>query len=310
VADDRGWYVDKFVALDVETANSRMSSICQVGIAVFEDGRQIFGEGTLLDPQEEFIPINVGIHGITAKRCKGAPHFSQFSSTILRLLNGQTVACHSTFDMDALSEACAKYSEVELSCRWIDTCEISKAVWPEFAERGGFSLGNLGEQLGIVFKHHDALEDARAAGLVLLRAMAHTGLDIDSLSKLRVDPDLLRVASGTRTPRKKLFAQKHETRVTGPSGPLTGEIVVFTGDFVMSRAEAADLAQASGATVEAGVTKRTTILVVGEQDASLLAPGQSKSAKNLKAEKLISHGQPIELVSEQEFSEICSQRRP
>ena len=38
-----------FVVIDVETACSRVSSICQVGIVGFRDGRELFAWETLLD---------------------------------------------------------------------------------------------------------------------------------------------------------------------------------------------------------------------------------------------------------------------
>jgi DNA polymerase III epsilon subunit-like protein len=31
----------RFAALDLETANSRFTSICQIGISVFEDNREV-----------------------------------------------------------------------------------------------------------------------------------------------------------------------------------------------------------------------------------------------------------------------------
>ena len=34
----------RFVSIDVETANARMRSICQIGLVVYEDGREIGAE--------------------------------------------------------------------------------------------------------------------------------------------------------------------------------------------------------------------------------------------------------------------------
>ena len=42
----------------------------------------------------------------------------------------------------------------------------------------GYGLSNVAERLGVDFQHHDALEDARAAGEILLRAIAETGLNV------------------------------------------------------------------------------------------------------------------------------------
>jgi DNA polymerase-3 subunit epsilon len=63
---------------------------------------------------------------------------------------------------------------------------------------------------------------------------------------------------------------------------------------------AADRAHALGAAVEAGVTKHTTLLVVGDQDLSKLA-GHTKSSKHRKAEELIAIGRPIRILAESDF---------
>jgi DNA polymerase-3 subunit epsilon len=51
------------------------------------------------------------------------------------------------------------------------------------------------------------------------------------------------------------------------------------------------------------VTKKTTILVVGEQDISLLA-GHDKSIKHRKAELLALEGQPIRIIRESDFDAL------
>jgi DNA polymerase-3 subunit epsilon len=68
-----------------------------------------------------------------------------------------------------------------------------------------------------------------------------------------------------------------------PEGALYKEVLVFTGALQMTRSDAAKIAAAVGCLVEEGVTKRTTILVVGDQDALKLA-GYEKSSKHRKAE--------------------------
>ena len=50
---------------------------------------------------------------------------------------------------------------------------------PDRYRRRGWSLAAIAGNLGITFQHHDAVEDARASGEIVLRAFQHTGLDID-----------------------------------------------------------------------------------------------------------------------------------
>jgi DNA polymerase-3 subunit epsilon len=44
----------RFIALDVETANSDMASICSIGIAGYEGAEIKVEYYTLIDPQDEF----------------------------------------------------------------------------------------------------------------------------------------------------------------------------------------------------------------------------------------------------------------
>jgi DNA polymerase III subunit epsilon len=59
-----------------------------------------------------------------------------------------------------------------------------------------------------------------------------------------------------------------------------------------------------GAAVEAGVTKHTTLLVVGDQDIDKLN-GADKSSKHRKAETLIEKGQPIRILGEADFMSVA-----
>ena len=64
-----------FIAVDVETANSQRWSICQLGICVVEAGKVVKTDSVLIDPECEFDPFNVEIHGIDAKDVKGKGNF-------------------------------------------------------------------------------------------------------------------------------------------------------------------------------------------------------------------------------------------
>jgi DNA polymerase-3 subunit epsilon len=83
-------------------------------------------------------------------------------------------------------------------------------------------------------------------------------------------------------------------------GPRHG--VRLRVSFVLSieRERAARLAAMAGCKVTDGVTKKTSLLVVGDQDARLLN-GHDKSAKHRKAEKLIADGAHIKILTESDF---------
>jgi NAD-dependent DNA ligase len=94
-----------------------------------------------------------------------------------------------------------------------------------------------------------------------------------------------------------------ETVLNQPKWP--GETAVFTGTLSIGRREAADLASEGGCEVLDSVTKRTTLLVVGDQDIKKLA-GHEKSSKHRKAEQLIAEGQRIRILGESDFKKLLS----
>ena len=67
----------------------------------------------------------------------------------------------------------------QIRATWLDSAAIARRAWLGRYRRRGWGLAGVAGDLGIAFRHHDALEDARAAGEIVLRACRHTGLDID-----------------------------------------------------------------------------------------------------------------------------------
>lgn len=275
-----------FVAIDVETANASMASICQIGVASYHDGKVIDEWKTYVNPECYFDPVNVSIHGIDEDTVAGAPLLPDTADTLCSKLEGQVAVCHTHFDRVALQQAFRRYNLENLNCTWLDSARVARRTWNEFASCG-YGIRNLCDFLEYDFKHHDALEDAKAAGHILLAAMKETGLSIDGWLE-RVEQPITRCD----IPREG-----------NPNGPLYGEVIVFTGWLELPRSEAADLAAKLGCEVAGGVTRNTTILVVGDQDVERLA-GHSKSIKHRKAEALIAGGQEIRILRESDFMEM------
>ncbi len=166
-----------FVAVDVETANSNVSSICQVGIAVVREAeiKEVWTQ--LVDPHDFFDPYNIAIHGIDQKMVSGYPRFEELRDKIARHL-GEVVVSHTFFDRRAISKA---FEECGKSLRygtWIDSAQVARRAWPDKYALRGYNLENIARDLGIRFRHHDAGEDARVAAEIVLRAYADTTLEI------------------------------------------------------------------------------------------------------------------------------------
>lgn len=262
-----------------------MGSICQIGAVRFEGGREVASVSWLVDPCDYFDPIHVGIHGINKSVVAGQPKFAERYGELRSFTDDSIVVSHTHFDRVSLTRACTSGGHDELNCRWLDSALVARRAWSDVA-CSGFGLASLAQRLGIDFRHHDAVEDARVAGLILLRAIEETARGLDDW--------LVRV-------KQPIAGSTGMVRRTGDGdGSLVSESLVFTGALNIPRGLAADRAHRLGAAVEPGVTKHTTLLVVGDQDLSKLK-GHSKSTKHRKAESLIQKGQAIRILAESDF---------
>lgn len=243
-----------------------------------------------VDPEDYFNGINVSIHGIDESIVKDSPTFPELADTIRSYLEGTVVVCHTHFDRVAIHQAARRYGINPPESTWLDSARIARRAWKECAS-SGYGLYNVCKMLGYDFKHHDALEDAKAAAHIVLAAINESGLDIEGWFN-RVRQPIYPIVSSSGTSRE-----------TNPEGALYGEVLVFTGALLIPRREAAELAATIGCKVASGVTNRTTILVVGDQDIEKLA-GHEESSKHRKAKDLIEKGIPIRILKESDFVEL------
>ena len=280
-----------FIAIDVETANADMASICQVGIACYSKGIVTEEWVTLVNPDDYFCPINVSIHGIDEEDVLNAPTFAEISDKITSLLMGNVCVCHTRFDRTSLNQAFSKYNLQMPKFIWLDSARVARRAWEECAW-AGYGLANVCKIINYSFKHHDALEDAKACAAILLAAIEKTGIPLNQWCKRITQPLDLEAETGS-----------YISRDGNPQGDHYGTTIAFTGALTILRKEAADLAASIGCKVGGSITKKTNYLVVGDQDISKLA-GHNKSLKHRKAEDLILKGQEIRIIKESDFLKL------
>jgi DNA polymerase-3 subunit epsilon len=167
-----------FVALDVETANPDVGSICQIGLAGFKDGILVREWETLVNPGVPFSEYFTNdIPGLDASTVAEAPRWPELAEILRDWLTGQMVVSHTLFDQRALSAAYGKYGLAPPLCRWLDSCQVARRAWA--GESAHFNLPAVCALIGHEFRHHNALEDAKAAGAIILAAVKKTGLTVE-----------------------------------------------------------------------------------------------------------------------------------
>ncbi|RYM32506.1 DNA polymerase III subunit epsilon [Brumimicrobium glaciale] len=160
-----------FTAIDFETATSKRTSACAVGIVSVENGVIIDEYYVLIQPpNNEYNWHNIQVHGITERHTINAPTFDQVFPEIKRRLQGKTIVAHNeSFDRSVLQKTMVEngfnYSELSISERWECTMKLCKA-------NNRYPSGKLNECClvdNIELIHHEALSDARACAELYLR---------------------------------------------------------------------------------------------------------------------------------------------
>lgn len=162
-----------FTAVDVETANWNWGSICQIGAVRFRDGVEAEAKVWLCQPPaglEGFDEVNISIHGITAEDVADAPDFDTAAAELLDFVGEDFFVAHNAqFDGTALRTAWQACGNEVPSLRF----GCSLALARHCSAAGAITVANhklptVAKAVGFdSFKHHDACEDARAAGLII-----------------------------------------------------------------------------------------------------------------------------------------------
>ncbi len=292
-----------FNAIDVETANSRIGSICQIGVVQVRDGTIEDEWQSLIDPEDEFSFWNTKVHGITLAQVKDSPILPRIWDSLRSRLRGTALISHGWFDRGAFEKARIRYGLDPLEVQWLDSCQLVRRTWPERYAKRGYGLKNVARDLGISFRHHDALEDARTASRIVLHACQASGNSIEDWLRNALPRASALPRSGSR-PVAGLDACK-ESMADAPAGSSTcrpRRSVVFTGSLGIRRKEAARMAEAAGLEVRSALSRSTDFLVAGEDPA-----GQPKSSKRRQAEAMLEKGSGPRIISEDDFLELVGQ---
>ena len=143
-----------FTAIDFETANSKRSSICSIGLIRVVDNEIVHEFSTLVQPPNNLYWEKLTeIHGIKAVDTVSAPSFDKVWMQVAPFIHEQHVVAHCgfTFDFNCLEQVLEYY-------------EIPRPTYEKYCTHRlyGAKLDVLCKQYNIELKHHEALSDARA----------------------------------------------------------------------------------------------------------------------------------------------------
>ena len=299
-----------FVALDLETANSKRSSICQIGITEVINGKPLPPHSWLVQPEGNiYDSMNIYIHGITPDDTQNSPAFPEIWKAVYPYLQNKIVVAHNTsFDMYALRDAFDLYDIEYPTFDYYCTLRIARYI-----VKGcySYSLDVVMDYLGLNFSnHHKADCDSLACAQLLLKCLEIDNISIDDLeSKYNFHKG--RFAPGVFIPhlqREKSYNYntiinqlKEQSDLIDEGNYFFGKSVCFTGKCQYGvRKDLLQKVKNIGGIPTDSITKNTDVLVVGQQDYRVVGD-DGMSTKQRKALKLLENGQPIEILSEAEF---------
>lgn len=164
--------VNKFLAIDFETATSRRASVCEVGICVVRDGKICDTRSWLVRPEDNSYDYwNIQCHGIQPADTENAPDFPQVWEQIEReyLDEFDTFVAHNVpFDRSCLEHSARLYHLHLPPLKWYCSLQTARRIY-NFRSN---TLGNLCQQLHIPEgTHHRAGDDAEMCARLFLREM-------------------------------------------------------------------------------------------------------------------------------------------
>lgn len=309
---------NSFVSFDVETATFKRSSICEIGIAIVYNGEIAERKSWLIQPPgNEYDSFNTYLHGIGPNDTEDKPLFPEIWKEVLPYVENKIIVCHnSAFDMGTLRETFnlygIEYPNFDIMC----TLRLSRMTIPGLdrytLDSVYFALFNKDME-----NHHRACDDAAACAEILLECLHRNDIttrnDIEVKFALKIghiSPNsYCNQHADPNGSCKKLIKAKDivgDLTKTDPDNYFYGKCVCFTGSFAFSsRKELQQYIADIGGTPVDGVTRKTDILVVGQQDYRVVGTS-GMSSKQRKACELLEKGQEIEILSENDFLSYAS----
>ena len=211
-----------FVAVDVETANGNWGSICQIGAVRFVAGEETESKVWLCQPPagiDHFEDINISIHGITADDVKDALTFPEAAGELINFMRDDVLVAHNAqFDSTALRSAFLRSQmpvpEIKLACSLALARFASKSKVLSVANH---KLPTVAKAVGFgEFQHHDALDDARAAGHIISALAPAFGTATEGEQSVRDVFDAQGFQLGTMSPEHIMPVLRKDTAPISP----------------------------------------------------------------------------------------------
>lgn len=253
----------KLTFLDFETANRERSSVCSVGISVWENGKEIDNFYSLIKPTPYAVDrLNTNVNGLEYCHLCDAPEFEDVYSKFQKYLQGIVISHNAAFDMGCLSSILTVKRIRPPEFKYLCSLELAKTKYDKP------NLDKLAEIYGISTEnHHNALADARMLGAIYHK-MRSEFTEETRQSFLR---DFIFIFYNTFVAYQEKEQIKDVCKTKGglpfqePENiDFENKKFVITGQFqYFSRSAVAEFLKSKGCQIQLGPTKQSDYILVG-----------------------------------------------
>jgi DNA polymerase-3 subunit alpha (Gram-positive type) len=165
-----------YVVFDLETTgfNPWKEDLLEIGAVKLKDGQIIDEFKSLIRPGREISAEIQKLTGITPEMVQDAPEPEPVIKSFLEFAAGAVLIAHNAeFDVGFMRVKCLQIFKKKIEPVYLDTLGLSRALWPDFKSH---RLNTVAKELGIeLLHHHRAVDDARCAAHIFLKALEKTG---------------------------------------------------------------------------------------------------------------------------------------
>lgn len=174
--------MERFAAIDFETANGKRCSVCSVGVAIVEENRIIDKVYSLIRPYPNYYTQwTTAVHGLTPADTNEEEAFPEVWAKIAPMIADLPLVAHnSPFDEGCLRAAHEVYDLAWPKYKFYCTCRLSRRLYPYLVNH---QLHTVSAHCGFdLLHHHHALADAYACAHIAVTMMREN--EVDTLEEL------------------------------------------------------------------------------------------------------------------------------
>lgn len=307
----------EIAVIDFETMNTSTNSPCEVGITLINDLQIVDSYSSYINPKNNtYNSENAKVHKISKETILNARAFDVvYKEMEPYLKESQIIIAHNAnFDVSVLKTTMEDYDLRFPNFLYVDSVNIFRL----YLHNRSVSISNLCDYYNVSKENlHSAIFDTEKLATLLIKLASEN--EFPSVLEMLISSGnhyfkFSKTVNAVRSFGKPFSFQKGANTnkiksvkiINTNNENLSGKNIVFTGLFDSGKEKLQIKARENNANVSRSVSKKTNILVEGEQEERYKDENGLVSNQR-KARELIGNGFDINIINEMEFLQLLGE---